>query len=249
MDIKHSHFAVTLFVLLFYFPFFGKTNNEHQYEKELAVLREWKAGAQVSIASVKEFGMDEVFVSQPINDAIFARISGKSFSNVCTVPREELRYLKVLHYTLEGKIQLGEMICNKSISDDLLDIFRALFDVRYPIEKILLVDEYDADDETSMSANNSSCFNFRFIASSKTISKHAAGMAVDINPLYNPHVKKNADNSLTVHPYVGERYADRSKVFYYKIDKNDACYKEFIKHGFRWGGDWKSSKDYQHFEK
>ena len=34
-----------------------------------------------------------------------------------------------------------------------------------------------------------------------------------------------------------------------KIDENDLCYKLFIEHGFTWGGNWNSSKDYQHFQK
>ena len=33
------------------------------------------------------------------------------------------------------------------------------------------------------------------------------------------------------------------------IDRNDLCYRLFVKHGFTWGGSWRSLKDYQHFER
>ena len=74
-------------------------------------------------------------------------------------------------------------------------------------------------------------------------------MAVDLNPLYNPCVKKRPDGSLFVSPEAGCRYADRSASLAYMIQANDLCCRLFKAHGFRWGGDWSSLKDYQHFEK
>ena len=108
--------------------------------------------------------------------------------------------------------------------------------------------EYDADDESSMSDNNSSAFNFRFISHTTKISKHGMGMAVDINTLYNPYVK-TVDGELSIEPANGADYIDRSRDFSHKIDHDDLCYKLFTEHGFEWGGDWTHSKDYQHFEK
>jgi len=81
------------------------------------------------------------------------------------------------------------------------------------------------------------------------LSNHSKGLAIDINPLYNPYVKTNKNGKIIISPEKGKKYADRKQSFPYKIDKNDLCYKEFIKHGFIWGGAWKSLKDYQHFEK
>lgn len=212
-------------------------------------LKQWKAGQQVSMQSVRAFGVERCFASTDISDATFSRIQGKSYKANCTVPRSQLRYLKLLHYTIDGKIQLGELVCNKDISADLIDIFRNLFEARYPIERMVLIDEYEADDKLSMAANNTTCFNFRHVAGSKVLSKHSVGKAVDINPLYNPYVKRHANGTLTISPKEGKAYANRSQKFNYKISRNDLCYKEFIKHGFQWGGDWRSLKDYQHFEK
>ena len=187
------------------------------------------------------------FYVKKIDDEIFARIKGKSYKDDCTVPREDLRYLHVLHKDLDGKTHEGEMICNVYIADDLLDIFQKLYEANYPIEKIRLVNEYNADDEASMRDNNSSCFNFRFISHTTKVSKHGLGLAVDINTLYNPYVKV-VNGKKILEPATAEKYTDRSKKFSYKIEKNDLCYRLFKELGFEWCGEWREVKDYQHFE-
>ena len=187
------------------------------------------------------------FYVTKIDDEIFARIQGKSFKDDCTLPREDLRYLHVLHKDLDGNTHEGEMICNAYIAKDVIEIFKALYDANYPIEKVRLVDEYNADDELSMRDNNSSSFNFRFISHTTKISKHGLGLAVDINTLYNPYTKV-VNGKRILEPATAGEYVDRTKNFPYKIDENDLCYKLFIAKGFEWGGSWKSAKDYQHFE-
>ena len=194
------------------------------------------------------FADDGDFYATEIDDVIFARIKGKSYKDNCTVPLSELRYLHVLHIGFDGEPHEGELICNVSIADDLLDIFKKLYEAKYQIEKIKLVDEYNADDELSMRDNNSSCFNFRFISHTTKVSKHGLGLAVDINTLYNPYIK-TVDGKYILEPATAGDYVDRSKDFPHKIDENDLCYKLFTEHGFEWGGNWKSVKDYQHFEK
>ena len=188
------------------------------------------------------------FYQQEITDDIFARIEGKSFKANCTTSREDLRYLRVLHYNKEREVQEGELICHKDIADDLLVIFQELYKAAYPIERMVLIDEYDADDEASMRANNTSAFNFRPASGMRRLSSHSTGMAIDINPLYNPLVRYR-EGQTRVFPTTAAAYMDRTKYFPYKIEKGDLCYRLFKKYGFSWGGDWKSSKDYQHFEK
>ena len=190
---------------------------------------------------------EEAFYIEPISDEIFTRIEGRSFKPDCILPREDLRYLHVLHKDLEGKTHEGEMIVNRHIAEDVLDILRKLYEADYPIEKIRLVDEYDASDEASMADNNSSSFNFRFVSYTTTVSKHGLGLAVDINTLYNPYVK-TVNGRLSIEPANAGPYVDRTKDFPYKIDENDLCYQLFTEKGFFWGGHWNNSKDYQHFE-
>ena len=190
---------------------------------------------------------EDMFYCEEISDELFSRIYGKSFKEECTVSRDDLRYLHLLHKDLEGNTHEGEMIVNKHIAEDVLEVFRQLYDADYPIEKIRLVDEYDADDELAMEDNNSSSFNFRFISHTSRVSKHGLGLAIDINTLYNPYTKV-VDGERIIEPVTAEEYLDRGKDFDYKIDENDLAYKLFTGIGMEWGGSWEDRKDYQHFE-
>ncbi len=157
--------------------------------------------------------------------------------------------LRVQHVDFQGKTQQGLIVCNKTISRDLREIFADLYKAQYPIERIRPISEYGNDDERSMQANNTSCYCYRPIEGSKKLSNHARGLAVDINPLYNPCVRRKKDGTLLIQPSTGKPYVDRSRTFKYKITKSDLCYRLFVQHGFRWGGNWRTLKDYQHFEK
>ena len=192
--------------------------------------------------------INTLFQCHEIPDSIFELMQGKSYKENCTVPRSDLRYLIVLHRNLEGQAIVGELVVNKAIADDVLEIMQKLFLQSYPIEKMRLVDYYDADDERSMTDNNSSAFNWRFIKGTHTLSNHSTGMAIDINPLYNPYYLSRRGRE-TIQPQSGKPYLDRASDYPYKIEEGDLCYDLFISHGFTWGGDWQSPKDYQHFEK
>lgn len=211
--------------------------------------QKWMAGSIIDDNEVKTEKIEKWFAAETISDAVFERMKGKSFSANCTVSLSDLRYLRVIHRNRDGKTQRGELVCNKAIANDLIDIFKKLYEADYAIERMMLVDEYDAVDEKSMTANNTSCFNFRFVTGTKTVSKHGRGMAIDINPLYNPCY--NTRNG-KVEPVAGKPYAKNrtdKKNCPMMIDRKDLCYRLFISHGFKWGGNWKSKKDYQHFEK
>lgn len=205
---------------------------------------------------LKAHGHQAFFSIHSIPDTIFALMQGHSYKRDCTVARSSLRYILCLHRDDGGRSIVGEMVVNKSIAADVVEIFRRLYEAGYPIERMRLIDYWDADDERAMTANNSSSFNFRFISHTHKVSKHGMGMAIDINPLYNPYTKTlrggktNASAGKTiVEPAAGRPYLDRNRKFKYKITRDDLCYRLFRKYGFRWGGDWKTMKDYQHFEK
>ena len=191
----------------------------------------------------------QTFTVDTISDAVFQRMQGKSYKTGCTVSRSELRYLRLSHFDVNGQEHIGELVCNRLIADDLKEIFQELYRHKYPIGRMRLVDDYDADDERSMQDNNTSCFNYRPIAGSNKLSKHSRGLAIDINPLYNPCVRQQKDGTTIVQPANGKAYAKRKTPKPYMIDSNDLCYQLFIRHGFKWGGAWRSLKDYQHFER
>ena len=190
--------------------------------------------------------IEESFYYTEITDEIKERIVGKSYpSDVknAKIGFEELNYLHILYYDFENEVQEGEIICNKAIRDDLLEVFQELFKAKYQICSVRLVDDFDANDEMSMEANNTSCFNYREIRDTGVLSRHGLGLAIDINPLNNPCVIGDSYEPLTAGEFV-----DRSKDFDHKIDEDDLAYKLLTEHGFFWGGSWKSVKDYQHFE-
>ncbi len=185
------------------------------------------------------------FANTAIPDMIFSKMNGTSYTEDCPTAVDELRYMNVLYWGIDGQPHKGELIVNKSIVSDITDIFYELYKASYPIENISLISEYGGNDEVSMSNNNTSCFNGRKATGSTEWSKHAYGMAVDLNPLYNPYVAVDG----TVLPLNAKQYADRESNFVMKIDENDYAYKLFTEHGFTWGGSWDGVKDYQHFEK
>lgn len=193
--------------------------------------------------------MAQTFTVQPIPDTVFQRMLGRSYPEGCTVARTDLRYLRLSHLDAEGREHVGEMVCNKAIAQDLIDIFRELYRQKYPIQRIQLIDDYEASDERSMRDNNTSCFCYRTVSGTRKLSKHALGMAIDINTLYNPYVHTGKDGRRVVEPVTASRYVDRTKSFPYKIEKDDLLHRLFLQHGFRWGGSWRTMKDWQHFEK
>ncbi len=188
-------------------------------------------------------------ISYPDRNSTQGTDSSQSAADVPVITYDDLRYVHIWHYNFEGEPVEGELICNKAIAQDFVEIFYELYRNEYQIEQVLLIDEFDGDDTASMEANNTSCFNYRVVDGSTSLSKHAYGLAIDINPLYNPYITYNKDGTENVSPVSAQAYADRSGNFPYKIDENDLCYRLFKEHGFTWGGNWNSCKDYQHFQK
>ncbi|HKL98445.1 MAG TPA: M15 family metallopeptidase, partial [Mobilitalea sp.] len=219
-----------------------------KYAQIKDTLRDLPSGTPINTAGAEGSDLESLFYSEEISEEIKNRINGKSYGEKCDIPYEELRYIRVLYNGFDGKTYIGELIVNRAIVQDIIEIFRELYAINYPIERMVLVDNYEADDIRSMEANNSSAFNYRFIAESSRRSKHSYGIAIDINPLYNPYITEH-DGNTTVLPGNAKEYVDRTKDLEYYIQKGDPCYEAFIKRGFTWGGEWKNSKDYQHFEK
>ncbi|MBQ4530585.1 MAG: M15 family metallopeptidase [Lachnospiraceae bacterium] len=197
--------------------------------------------------------LSNYFTSEPISEDVTIRISGKSYTENHRITLENLRYLKLLHYNFDHEIQVGECIVNEEIAQDCIEIFTELFEAEYEIYSMYLIDDFwtgegSSSDTASMNANNSSAFCYRVIANTTKLSNHALGYAIDINPLQNPYITYKDGMPVYYHDNA-EEYADRSISKDHMITHEDLCYQLFTEHGFTWGGDWKNSKDYQHFEK
>ena len=210
---------------------------------------QYRAGDVVPKPFLKVFGTERFFKVMPVDEDLKAVMQCYSFKDERLVSWEDLRYLQVLHCDNDGNSIVGEMVCNVAISEDLLQIFMELYKSNYPIERMLLIDRYDGNDEASMCDNNTSCFNQRSITAGGRLSKHSYGLAVDINPKYNPYYKLKASGKANIKPESSADYLNRDADFPYKIMKGDLCYRLFKQHGFHWGGEWANGKDYQHFER
>lgn len=186
---------------------------------------------------------EPVFSYSQIPDHIKDKMIGKSMPSNEPIDFNNLSYLTLTYYGFDGKTHIGEMIVDARVGAEVVDIFKELYSAKYEIEKIRLIDEYDALDEVSMADNNSSAFCYRTIAGTNKISNHGMGLAIDINPLQNPHVIGN-----TTSPKEGYVYANRNNTSMGMIQKGDAAYTAFTKRGWTWGGYW-TNPDYQHFEK
>ena len=166
-----------------------------------------------------------------------------SWRHGCPVALEQLRYLEVTHWTFDDETETGELVVHENSAEDIVAVFASLFDARFPIERMELVDAYDGDDDLSMAANNTSAFNCREVAWRPGVwSNHATGQAIDINPLINPYV---ADG--IVLPPGGAAFVDRSNRVPGGIYADDVVVTAFAAIGWGWGGDWLSAKDWQHF--
>lgn len=154
--------------------------------------------------------------------------------------KNNLIILTVRYYSFEDKLHQGQIVINKNLEEDIKSIFKLIEEKRFKVAKVIPIVFYNWSDEKSMLDNNTSAFNYRFIAGTKKLSNHSTGKAIDINPFLNPQVFKDKvyPNSAKYNPKVeGTITADLFLV------------NEFKKMGWSWGGDWKDSKDYQHFEK
>ncbi len=185
------------------------------------------------------------FAYSAVSEEVEKRITNVSWKEGCPVPIEELRYLQVAYWGFDDQPHMGELIVNKAVAEEVAEIFQELYEAKFPIEKIRLIDEYGAEDKKSMADNNTSSFCYREVEGKPgKLSKHSYGLAIDLNPVQNPYVYKEE-----ISPEAGKDYTDRSETQKGMILKGDVCYQAFIDRGWTWGGDWNYEKDYQHFQK
>jgi len=186
----------------------------------------------------------------PLNDAMQQRIVGSTYPEDpkdAPVKLSDLRYVSLRYVDFEGAEHTGELVVHHTVADEVLDIFCRLFEARYPLTSVRLLDDFGEkfDDNLSMAADNTSAYCCRPVTGSKKFSRHAYGVAIDVNPMRNPYIRPDK----TFAPPNGERYLDRTLGEPGMIDEEDLCYRLFTEHGWSWGGHFKGEKDYQHFSK
>jgi poly-gamma-glutamate synthesis protein (capsule biosynthesis protein) len=178
----------------------------------------------------------------PIPDAVRARMTGKSWRDDPRCPAwDALAYLRVDHVTMDGSVARGELVVAAPLATRALELFRRLYALGFPIRQLRLVDDFEASDEASMAADNSSAFNFRVVAGTSVLSQHALGRAIDLNPVENPWRKPER-----IVPEAGKAYADRTDVRPGMIVRPGPVTAALDELGWEWGGDWRHASDDHH---
>jgi hypothetical protein len=160
----------------------------------------------------------------------------------CPVSLDELRLVTVSYWGFDDRPHTGRLVLNRDATRAVISALRSLYRARFPIRRMQLVDRYDADDERSMAADNTSAYNGRKVPGTDVWSQHAYGRAIDINPLENPAIEDGE-----VDPPQAAQYVDRSQRVKGMIHGDDVVVRAFARVGWPWGGHWHSLKDYQHF--
>ena len=210
----------------------NKTTEEAYYNEE--------------IPPIAEESFSPVFEKNDIPEDVQEKMYGVTISDSSRMGFDDLSYLTLTHIGYDGKSHTGNMIVDKKLADEVISIFKELYEAEFPIEKISLACEYSGVDELSMEDNNTSAFNDRPVTGGTGLSYHQLGRAIDINPLVNPYIKFSSG---VVLPENSDAYLDREVNAMGMITADGECVRIFKKYGWTWGGDWKSLKDYQHFEK
>jgi hypothetical protein len=160
----------------------------------------------------------------------------------CPIAPAELRTVRLSHWGFDGRPRTGSIVVNRRVVGDVVAVFRRLYGARFPIRRMVPVSRYRGSDDASMAADNMSGFNCRRVPGSTRWSEHAYGLAVEVNPVENPYVVRGR-----VLPPAGRRYLDRSRYRPGMAIAGGLLVRAFASVGWRWGGSWTSSSDYQHF--
>jgi len=179
-----------------------------------------------------------------IDNAGARAMIGVSWHRGCPVGIAELRRAELTYWGFDGARHRGELIVHQDVAHSVVDIFHTLYSMRFPIRMMVPVDRFGGDDNASMAADNTSAFNCRPITGAASgFSVHSYGRAIDVDTLENPYVK-----GALVQPPAGKAFTNRANLRPGMISHGDRVWQAFTTHGFAWGGDWQSLKDYQHFE-
>lgn len=222
---------------------------------KLESIADLPAGRVISSDKIDTSDLSKYFTSHEIvkDDAVYNRINGKSYRKNDNIGLSSLRYLKMLHVNFNGEYQVGEMIVNKKVASDVMEIFRNLCENKYQIYSMYLIDNFwtgsgSSSDYASIDANNTSAFCYRSATGGGNLSKHALGLAIDLNPQQNPYVTYKDGKPKYSHDNAKDYVQNRSSDTPHVITKSDRAYKLFRAKGWTWGGSWSSPKDYQHFQ-
>ena len=177
-----------------------------------------------------------------IDPALAKRMTGVSWRPGCPVALRDLRLLTFTHWGFDGRAHTGRLIVHREVAREVVVAFRDLYAARFPIRRMVLIDNYGGSDFRSIEADNTSAFNCRYVDGTTRWSNHAYGRAIDVNPIENPYVSGGSTSHAASRPYL-----DRSRRRPGMAYEGGALVRAFDRIGWGWGGRWSGTQDYQHF--
>ena len=178
----------------------------------------------------------------PIPESMRAAMTGVTWREGCPLALDELSLLTLSHWDFEGEVVQGELIVAAAHAQALVGVFDALFEASFPIRKMKPAYHYEGSDDASMADDNTSAFNCRAVAGGSSYSQHSYGHAIDINTVENPYVRGQK-----ILPPAGAGFLDRLDLRPGMVVADGPVVAAFAAIGWKWGGNWRSLKDYQHF--
>lgn len=178
---------------------------------------------------------------EPVSEEVLAR---STWNDGCPVTVDELRYLRMTFWGFDGGHHQGEMIVHREVADDVVGVFAALHEARFPIEEMRVTTMAELDAPPTGDGNNTTGFVCRAVVGGSGFSQHAYGLAVDINPFHNPYQKGDV-----VLPELSTSYLDRDDARPGMIFEGGPVVAAFDAIGWGWGGRWNSLDDYHHFSR
>jgi D-alanyl-D-alanine carboxypeptidase-like protein len=203
------------------------------------------AGCLIASASGQGAGGNPPFrgTFAPLSPALRALMTGVSWRPGCPVGLTDLRLVTVRHVDFAGRTRTGRLVVHKDHAARVVATMRKLYDARFPIRRMRLIDAYGGSDFRSIEADNTSAFNCRRATGSSNWSEHAYGRAIDVNPIENPYVEGSRVYHAASRAYVARRPVRRGMAA-----DGGQLVRAFDAIGWGWGGRWSGTvKDYQHF--
>jgi hypothetical protein len=176
---------------------------------------------------------------EPVPEPVLRR---STWEAACPVDAADLRWVRVTFWGFDDRRHTGELLVNAQVADDVVEVFQALWQARFPLEEMRITRQAELDAPPTGDGNNTGAFVCRPVTGGSSYSQHAYGLAIDVNPFQNPYVRGDL-----VLPELATAYLDRDRRAPGMVREGGPVVRAFAEIGWEWGGAYRTLKDWQHF--
>ena len=184
------------------------------------------------------------FASRVVSPAPRRVVARSTWRPGCPVPATDLAWVRLTFWGFDARRHTGELLVHREVAADVVQVFRALYRVRFPQEQVVITRTYDPDAPSAGDGNATGAFVCRPSTGATYFSQHAYGLAIDLNTFQNPYAK-----GAVVLPELASSYLRRDRVRAGMVTADGPVVRAFARIGWEWGGAWRYSKDYMHFSR